>query len=373
MRYPAPWLTSPGRALGLALTLSALAGSEPASGAPLYRTYLWWGPNSSFLVNEQTATPPEFISGSGSLGDGQYTYFAEAHPGIVHTNLTLGDYSPANYSLSLECKAIGRIDDLVIRDGTGVSKSVSLAIRFDVAGVAGYTYAGGGDRNKVIATGEVDVAIGSQTRSGFWAPAGGRFSTPYPSSGLFAGYSDSTLSGTFQVAPVTVTTEVPISLTIATNSNVAPSAPDGGWIQGQVEMAANFARAVPALVLPAGFLGNSSQGGIQDNWFVGEAVSVAPAAPGGRALELAQNAPNPFSGGTEVAFTLPAPGAVRLHVFDVTGARVAELASGEWAAGRHVVRWTGHGADGRPVPPGVYFCALEASGERIARRMLRIH
>jgi hypothetical protein len=323
-------------------------------------------------MDEQTTTPPQIISGSANWLDGHYTHLAEAHPGIVHTNLALTDYSPSSHALSLELGASGRIDDLVVRDGTGVSKSVSLAIRFDVAGVAGYTYDGGGDRNKVIATGKVDVTIGTQTRSGFWAPEGGRFSTPWPSSGLFTGLSDSTLSGTFQVAPVTVMTEVPIALTIKTTSNVAPSAPDGGWIRGQVEMAANLARAVPALVLPAGFLGNSAQAGIVDNWFVGDAVSVGPDRPARGGLELAPNAPNPFSRGTEIAFMIAKVGPVRLQVFDVNGARVAELASGEWPAGRHVVRWTGHDARGRDVPPGVYLCTLEAAGERRTTRMLRV-
>src|SRR5690606_24918099 len=70
-----------------------------------------------------------------------------------------------------------------------------------------------------------------------------------------------------------------------------------------------------------------------------EAAPVAAepgAAPDGFALEAVR--PNPVRGTATVAFRLPAPGPVRVALYDVRGRRVAVLAEGARAAGRHEVR-----------------------------------
>src|SRR5262249_23265165 len=52
---------------------------------------------------------------------------------------------------------------------------------------------------------------------------------------------------------------------------------------------------------------------------------------------LAQNAPNPFRGRTEIGFSLAERSQVRLTVYDVAGREVASLADGEWEPGPHSV------------------------------------
>ncbi len=82
------------------------------------------------------------------------------------------------------------------------------------------------------------------------------------------------------------------------------------------------------------------------------------------ALELAPVQPNPVRGSGLVGFALPAAASVRLSVLDVQGREVATLAEGDFAAGRHQVRWEHAGGAG----PGLYFVRLQAAGRTLVRR-----
>lgn len=82
------------------------------------------------------------------------------------------------------------------------------------------------------------------------------------------------------------------------------------------------------------------------------------------ALELAPVQPTPVRGTGLVGFALPAAARVRLSVLDVQGREVATLAEGDYAAGRHQVRWENAGGTG----PGLYFVRLSAMGRALVRR-----
>ena len=107
------------------------------------------------------------------------------------------------------------------------------------------------------------------------------------------------------------------------------------------------------------------------------AVSVHPAGAGlcpppSVALRLERLAPNPYrpgEGPLELGFALPAPGPLRVTLYDVAGRRVATLADGPAKAGEHVVRWDGRCSDGRAASPGLYLVRLEAAG---AARSVRV-
>jgi hypothetical protein len=86
------------------------------------------------------------------------------------------------------------------------------------------------------------------------------------------------------------------------------------------------------------------------------------------ALELDSNVPNPFSGTTSLRFRLPVEGEVRMELFDVTGKRVASRNLGSLAAGEHIVSLESR-TEGRPLPSGVYFCRVTASGETATRKV----
>jgi Secretion system C-terminal sorting domain len=84
-----------------------------------------------------------------------------------------------------------------------------------------------------------------------------------------------------------------------------------------------------------------------------------------RALDLAQNFPNPFNPTTTISFALPEKASVRLEIFNLLGQRVAILADREFTAGNHSLTWEAANA-----PSGIYFYRLNAGKESITRKML---
>ncbi len=67
--------------------------------------------------------------------------------------------------------------------------------------------------------------------------------------------------------------------------------------------------------------------------------------------------PNPFNPQAVVPFDVPEVATIRLAVFDMLGREVAELANGQFAAGRHEVVFNGNG-----LASGVYLIRMEAAG-----------
>ena len=66
--------------------------------------------------------------------------------------------------------------------------------------------------------------------------------------------------------------------------------------------------------------------------------------------------PNPFRDFTTIKFNLPEDSPVTLHVYDLTGRRVATLLDNESTiAGNHQVRFDGNGH-----PSGVYIFVIQA-------------
>jgi len=70
---------------------------------------------------------------------------------------------------------------------------------------------------------------------------------------------------------------------------------------------------------------------------------------------LYPNAPNPFNSQTQIIFELSSAFEVELIVFDFLGQKVASLAHGSVASGRHPVPF-----DGKGLSSGVYFYQLRA-------------
>ena len=66
--------------------------------------------------------------------------------------------------------------------------------------------------------------------------------------------------------------------------------------------------------------------------------------------------PNPFNPSTEISFTLPIDGHVRLSVFNLAGQEVSVLHDGYQSSGMHHYTW-----NASDLPSGVYYIRL-ASG-----------
>ncbi len=97
-----------------------------------------------------------------------------------------------------------------------------------------------------------------------------------------------------------------------------------------------------------------------------------PAPVPHEALRLEAPAPNPSASTVLLRFALPSATRVRIAVFDVSGRRVRTLAAEELPAGAHAVQWDGRDDAGRTLGPGLYLVRLEAQGEALARRVVRI-
>ncbi|MDZ4722737.1 MAG: T9SS type A sorting domain-containing protein [candidate division Zixibacteria bacterium] len=80
---------------------------------------------------------------------------------------------------------------------------------------------------------------------------------------------------------------------------------------------------------------------------------------------LAQNYPNPFNPTTQIAYSLPKAGQVKLEVFNILGQSVATLVDKRQEAGAHTVNF-----DALEQPSGVYFYRLATESDVKTKKML---
>ncbi len=106
---------------------------------------------------------------------------------------------------------------------------------------------------------------------------------------------------------------------------------------------------------------------VEHRFAVGESTPVPDTSPAG--LTLAAPHPNPANPRTEVRYTLPAPGAVWLSVYDVRGRRLRELTLGVQVPGDHAVTWDGCDAAGRDLPSGTYLLRLQTEAGSLTRKV----
>jgi hypothetical protein len=90
--------------------------------------------------------------------------------------------------------------------------------------------------------------------------------------------------------------------------------------------------------------------------------------PGHFALD--QNFPNPFNPITNIIYSLPNPGHVRLEVLNILGQTVRVLNDSEMPAGRHTAIWNGTDNAGCPVATGIYFYRIDCGDFNKTRKML---
>lgn len=81
--------------------------------------------------------------------------------------------------------------------------------------------------------------------------------------------------------------------------------------------------------------------------------------------ELAQNYPNPFNPSTNINFTMPKAGNVKIVLFNALGQEVATLFNGNKDAGFHTVQFNANG-----LPSGIYFYQMTSEGFNQVRKMI---
>jgi len=82
--------------------------------------------------------------------------------------------------------------------------------------------------------------------------------------------------------------------------------------------------------------------------------------------------PNPFSGTTEVRFTLSREAHARLFVYDVAGRLVRRVLDEARPVGSHGISWNGTDVNDRAVPAGTYFLRFDADGVKETRKLVLI-
>jgi flagellar hook assembly protein FlgD len=100
-------------------------------------------------------------------------------------------------------------------------------------------------------------------------------------------------------------------------------------------------------------------------------VGVGDLLPG--EMKLRPLAPNPSREFTNVRFALAHEADVTLAVYDISGREMIELADGKWPAGEHSIKWSFTNGTGQPVPAGLYFVRLQAGGQVLMQRVIRLN
>jgi len=104
-----------------------------------------------------------------------------------------------------------------------------------------------------------------------------------------------------------------------------------------------------------------------------DCITAAPDPPASVGVARSrQNEPNPFSGSTDIRFTLASPGEVTLKIFDVSGRLVRSLRAQSYSARSGVAHWDGKDGEGVSVPSGVYFYELRTRGITARKKMVVI-
>jgi mono/diheme cytochrome c family protein len=102
------------------------------------------------------------------------------------------------------------------------------------------------------------------------------------------------------------------------------------------------------------------------------AVDITTAVEPGEprfAFRLGGVTPNPTSGDGRFAFVIPAPGHVKLTMYDLRGRLVRVLEDEVRPAGRYTMFLDGKDANGASLASGVYFIRLEAASQTATRRV----
>jgi len=85
---------------------------------------------------------------------------------------------------------------------------------------------------------------------------------------------------------------------------------------------------------------------------------------------LKQNFPNPFNPSTNIEYSIPVKGVVKLQIFDILGRLVTTLVNGVQDAGVYRTTWNGKTGNGIGLSSGVYFYRLESGSFSKTERML---
>jgi hypothetical protein len=92
-------------------------------------------------------------------------------------------------------------------------------------------------------------------------------------------------------------------------------------------------------------------------------------ASGGLGVRLS---PNPLRAQATIELVMPAPGDLRVEIYDTRGSLVRTLIDGQMTSGPVRLEWNGQDDSGRRTSPGVYVCRVTVPGQEDTRKMVLI-
>lgn len=84
-------------------------------------------------------------------------------------------------------------------------------------------------------------------------------------------------------------------------------------------------------------------------------------------FKLSQNYPNPFNPATNINFSIPASGMVKLVVYDILGKQISVPVNENLSAGNYKIDFNASG-----LASGIYFYRLEAEGFTDMKKMILV-
>ena len=87
---------------------------------------------------------------------------------------------------------------------------------------------------------------------------------------------------------------------------------------------------------------------------------------------LDQNYPNPFNPTTNIKYSIPKEGNVKIQVFDITGKLVTTLVDQNMSTGSYTVTWNGRNSSGQSVVSGIYLYRIQANDFVAVKKMVML-
>ncbi|MCX6142482.1 MAG: T9SS type A sorting domain-containing protein [Ignavibacteriales bacterium] len=152
------------------------------------------------------------------------------------------------------------------------------------------------------------------------------------------------------------------TVTVKPEMDKSNGSPDYGGTQ----MPFDFSYPTTSPLYTAGTNGEA----LGDRTYFGIQVGVANDAMLPTNYQLYSNYPNPFNPSTNIRYSLPVAGSVKLEIVNTLGQTVNTLVNQNQQAGTYSVVWDGRDMNGRQVSTGMYIYRLKTANSVLAKKMI---
>ena len=87
-------------------------------------------------------------------------------------------------------------------------------------------------------------------------------------------------------------------------------------------------------------------------------------------FSLSNNYPNPFNPSTNINYSIPKAGYVKIEIYNSIGQLITTLTNSFQNPGKHSIIWGGINSNGSYVPSGIYFYRMSSNGLTLVKKMI---